>query len=219
MEDKTIKEICDVVTAEVMKQVQANLATMKPQIIEEITNKVLSKINSNNNSTNPINTNTINTNPQQHSNKVIPRWGTTDFSDEQKEKILKLCKKTNDNNPNAVDNISVLSAYIMEKIISHPFSNSNIWNFLIKDNWIYYIKPLDRHQIFIGNGLFRVHINGTHNEMISDENVLSGPWGKPEIAEFYIKNDILHFTTYDYLPRIINLNHIKKYNSLKKPLH
>ena len=62
----------------------------------------------------------------------------TIFSDEQKEKILKLCKKTNDNNPNAVDNISVLSAYIMEKIISHPFSNSNIWNFLIKDNWIYY---------------------------------------------------------------------------------
>lgn len=198
-----------------MKQVQANLATMKPQIIEEITNNVLSKINFNNNSNNSINTNPTNVNNQQHSNKVIPIWGTTDFSDEQKEKILKLCKQTNDNNPNAVDNISVLSAYIMEKIISQPFPNSNIWNFLIKDNWIYYIKPFARDLIRIGYGLFRIHINGTNNEMISDENVLCGPWGKPEIAEFYIKNEILHFTNYDYLPRIINLNHIKKYNSLK----
>lgn len=40
MDDKTIKEICDVVTEEVMKQVRKNLSAMKPDIIEQIKNSV-----------------------------------------------------------------------------------------------------------------------------------------------------------------------------------
>ncbi|MBR1432094.1 hypothetical protein [Ruminococcus sp.] len=40
MDDKTIKEICDVVTAEVMKQIRKNLSAMKPDIIEQIKNSV-----------------------------------------------------------------------------------------------------------------------------------------------------------------------------------
>lgn len=40
MDDKTIKEICDVVTEEVMKQVRNNLSAMKPDIIEQIKNSV-----------------------------------------------------------------------------------------------------------------------------------------------------------------------------------
>lgn len=41
MDNSTIKEICDIVTAEVMKQVHANLSTMKQDVIEEITKNVL----------------------------------------------------------------------------------------------------------------------------------------------------------------------------------
>lgn len=37
MDNGTIKEICDVVTSEVMKQLQSNLSDMKPELLRTVT--------------------------------------------------------------------------------------------------------------------------------------------------------------------------------------
>ena len=46
MESSTIKEICDVVSTDVMKDVRTNLSEMKPHLIKEITEAVVIAINS-----------------------------------------------------------------------------------------------------------------------------------------------------------------------------
>lgn len=207
MDDKTIKEISDVITAEVMKQVQANLSAMKPHIIEEITNNVLSKINFNNNSNNSINTNPTNVNNQQQLNHDSPRWGTPNLSDEQRNKILTLCQETNKKIPNMVDNEKILSITTIEYII-------NSKNFLIQNGWIYYIKkvPVKTYYSYEEQyRLFRVRTNGIKNTKLTDEEILYlDDYELKKFcnkhAEFYIEGTVLHYTTKERLPRTIDIS-------------
>lgn len=204
MDDKTIKEISDVITAEVMKQVQANLSAMKPHIIEEIKNSVLSEINNPTSRGSDTPSKDEEKYEERFSSRLTQRWGTPDLDYDAKNKILLSCKEVNNLNPNAVDNSSILSVGYMDDIINGD-------DFLIKDGWIYYITTkIHKH----GKGLlFRVRLNGTGNIKISKEVVLTYDkiriWGKHyKYAEFYIEDTTLHYTNDAGLPRTLDIRRI-----------
>ncbi|MBR1432095.1 hypothetical protein [Ruminococcus sp.] len=191
MDDKTIKEISDVITAEVMKQVQANLSEMKPKIIEEITNNVLNVINANNNQR------TVAASSNSTSNNKQQRWGTPNFSDEQLNKILNSCKEIAD-----------------DKHISRAYMGRTLEkeSFVINGDWIYYIQSFSE---FGGYGyLYKVKTNGTYHSRIIEESVR--PFPKDKYDEFYIENNLLHYVDTRGEPHAIDISTITGNNNIKK---
>ena len=143
MDDKTIKEICDVVTEEVVKQVQSNLSAMKPQIIEEIKQSVIQETKR-----------MIDSRLDENDNRIAQIEyriaGLANKSHESQQPIVE------NNLTTVVDGINTLSPSQIEEILS--FSELSVE----KRGWIYYIKPIDQ---FDGE-LYKVKIDGSNNQKI-----------------------------------------------------
>ena len=156
MDNRTIKEICDVVTAEVMKQVRQNLSAMKPELIQSITTASAEKA---------VETvrNSMNTNDKTDYSKLIQRILDLELQvDRLEKKISNLSAQNPKNSPASVkaqrvtatevDGINTLSSEQMEDILSYP-------TLCVKDHdWIFYVNHRGE--------LFKVKIDGTQNQKI-----------------------------------------------------
>ena len=144
------------------------------------------------------------------------KWGTkkqlTEFISAQ---VIGRCMQVNTQQPNMVDNISVLSLERMNDILtfSYTIPPADILynNFILNKGWLYYIwSETDSYGKHNKTGyLYRVKVNGTFNEKIIDEAVLAKPESGDEYSEFYISDDVLHYTNSEGLPRAININSLK----------
>ncbi len=208
----------EIIKAEVDNQVKAALSSMKEQLIAETTERVVDRI------CNIIKTSLIASNtadavllrkPDDY--KTYERkWGTklqlTEFISAQ---VIGRCMQVNKQQPNMVDNISVLSLERMNDILTFsytiPPSDVLYNNFIVNKGWLYYIfSESDSYRKHIQTGyLYRVKINGTFNEKIIDEAVMAKPNSGDEYSEFYINDDVLHYTNSEGLPRAININSLK----------
>lgn len=155
MDNGTIKEICDVVTSKVMKQVQSNLSDMKPELLRTVTETATRKA------------------VEAATKAVDARCITLEQRIAQLEaKISKLTAtppapiqpKPERIPARAVDGVTTLSAAQIDDILSFP-------NYCHEANgWIYYIKVIK--QGYGGYGeLYKVRPDGTQNQRIFNGKV------------------------------------------------
>ena len=152
MDNGTIKEICDVVTAEVIKQVRQNLSTMKPELIQSITEESTKRA-----------MNQVKKLIHESTNDEINQLRKKNTSLEQmyarlEQRITKLesMSSTSVSSPQTKSessSYSALSEGEMRNIRSHGFK---------VNDWIYYANKSN------GNFLYKVRTDGTGNTQLSD---------------------------------------------------
>jgi len=161
MDNSTIKEISDVVTKEVMKQVQSNLSDMKPELLRTVTEAAARKaIEATDAKYRGLEERIVQLEAEL---KKRPAVSPALAQPEAERTSAK-----------AVDGINTLSMEQIDDILSFP-------NFCREANgWIYYIK-------IIGDGydeygeLYKVRPDGTENQKIFN--------GKVSPNEMYAKHD------------------------------
>ena len=208
----------EIIKAEVDKQVKAALSSAKEQLISETTERVVDRICI------IIKTSLIASNNAdavllgKHDDykPYARKWGTKkQLTELISAQIIGRCMQVNTQQPNMVDNISVLSLERVNDILTFsytiPPSDVLYNNFILNQGWLYYIwSEADSYGKHNKTGcLYRVKVNGTFNEKIIDEAVLAKPDPRDEYSEFYINDDVLHYTNSEGLPRAININSLK----------
>ena len=127
MDNGTIKEICDVVTSEVMKQVQSNLSDMKPELIRSVIEAASKKAVEAAIQAADAKCRTLEQRIAQLEAKMSKLTAATPVPEYPKAERIPA---------KAVDGITTLSAEQVDDILSYP-------KLCIEANgWIYYIKVL-----------------------------------------------------------------------------
>lgn len=145
MDNNTIKEICDVVTEEVMKQIRQELSAMKPELIQAITEASTAK-----------------------AIEAIRKTENIAESNQLQQKNDEPEKRISQHVPpaSAIGDINTLSAAEIDDIFSYT-------NRCCKANgWLYYIKITKGENIHgkIGE-LYKVRPDGTENQKIFADKV------------------------------------------------
>ena len=183
MDDKTIKEICDVVTEEVMKQVRKNLSAMKPDIIEQIKNSVKKTAIQETQRITDSKYNKIDNRISQLEATIAKL--TAEPAKPQQPKAERIPTK-------AVDGINTLSPSQIDEILSFPayYREAN--------GWIYYIKV---NPDGYGGYLFKVKPDGTQNQKIFNEQISGGEYDADVF--FRVTENEISFKDYKGRSRII----------------
>lgn len=212
MDNGTIKEICDVVTSEVMKQVQSNLSDMKPELIRSVTEAAARQA--------------VATAEQSAENRcrrleqriaqlesafqsVKSRCdGLEKHAELLESRIAKLTAappapvqpKAERIPARAVDGITTLSAAQIDKILSFP-------DYCREANgWIYYIKIIEKGYglPYQGYGeLYKVKPDGTQNQRIFNGRV--SIFDVDVQCYFSVSGDRLKFKDADDMVRAIRV--------------
>lgn len=193
MDNGTIKEICDVVTSEVMKQVQSNLSDMKPELIRSVTEAAARQAAA-----------TAEQSAENRCRRLEQRIAQLEAT------ISKLSAtppapaqpKAERLPARAVDGVTTLSAAQIDNILSFPdyYREAN--------GWIYYIKVLK--QGYGGYGeLYKVRPDGTQNQKISSERVSTSSTDTDRsfssLGAFDVKGDKLQFIDANRNKRVIRV--------------
>lgn len=199
-EGNTIKEICDVVTSEVIKQVQQNLSQMKPDLIKVVTEASVAR-----------STEAVKKLVDAEYSVAFHKLQNKNADLENRLALLEAKIMNQTVSPNsdfaekpdrikakAVDGINTLSAEKIDDILSFP-------NFCREANgWIYYIKVIKCKYSSDNYGfLYKVRPDGTENQKI-----FAGKVSGTEIsAELYfkVKDDRLSFRDIDGNERVIRV--------------
>lgn len=182
MDNGTIKEICDVVTAEVMKQVSKNLSAIKPELIEQIKNSA-----------------------QKAAVQEAQRIIDSKYNKHEKriaqleETIAQLTAKQTEPEQTkaeripakAVDGINTLSPTQIEDILSYTELYHEY------KGWIYYIKKIARYT----GELYKVKTDGTQNQKIFSGQVSASH----PASSFGVFNDMVYFEDSDNNKRSIRI--------------
>lgn len=152
MDNGTIKEICDVVTSEVMKQVQSNLSDMKPELLRTVTETATRKAVEAATQADDARCRTLEQRITLLETKISKLTATPPAPAQPNAERIPA---------RAVDGVTTLSSAQIEEILS--YSELSIQ----RDGWIYYYK--------IHNGeyssdsyaeIFKVRFDGTQNQKI-----------------------------------------------------
>lgn len=195
IDNNTIKEICDVVTEEVMKRIRQELSAMKPELIQAITDASTAKATEAIRKTVDAQNSTAIRQFQQKIEILERRISQLEM------KITKLSAPqptVSTEKPTitatkavitakAVGRINTLSATQVNDILSYP-------NLYCEANgWIYYIKK----GIFAGE-LYKVRLNGKENQKIFKGKVSAND-------TLFLNGNILSFMDSNFQPRRIKV--------------
>lgn len=159
MDNNTIKEICDVVTDEVIKQVQQKLSEMKPDLIKTITEASVANaveiIRKNIDVQNDTTIYQIQQKNAELEKRIVQLETQIKKSSAPQTSTTKPTRIT----PTAVDDINTLSAKQIDNILSFPDLH------IIGNGWIYYYKIIATDYDEWGE-IYKVRPNGTENQKI-----------------------------------------------------
>lgn len=159
MDNNTIKEICDVVTDEVIKQVQQKLSEMKPDLIKTITEASVANaveiIRKNIDVQNDTTIYQIQQKNAELEKRIVQLETQIKKSSAPQTSTTKPTRIT----PTAVDDINTLSAKQIDNILSFPDLH------IIGNGWIYYYKIIatDYDE---WEEIYKVRPDGTENQKI-----------------------------------------------------
>lgn len=155
MDKGTIKEICDVVTSEVMKRVQSNLSDMKPELVRSVTEAASRKAIEAATQVADVKCRTYEERITQLEAKIAKLTLATPPPAQPKAERI---------SAKAIDGVTTLSTSQIDDILSFP-------NYCREANeWIYYIKVVK--QGYDGYGeLYKVRLDGTMNQKIFEGKV------------------------------------------------
>ena len=214
MDNGTIKEICDVVTSEVMKQVQSNLSDMKPELIRSVTEAAARQAAAAAEQSAENRCRRLEQRIAQLESAFQSVKSRCDGLEKHAELLESRIAKLTATPPTpvqpkaeriparAVDGITTLSAAQIDDILSYPcfYREAN--------GWIYYIKVLE--QGYSGYGeLYKVKPDGTQNQKISSERVSTSSTDTDPIfasmGAFHIIGDKLQFKDTNGNKRVIRV--------------
>lgn len=159
MDNNTIKEICDVVTDEVIKQVQQKLSEMKPDLIKTITEASVANaveiIRKNIDVQNDTTIYQIQQKNAELEKRIVQLETQIKKSSAPQTSTTKPTRIT----PTAVDDINTLSAKQIDNILSFPDLH------IIGNGWIYYYKIIATDYDEWGE-IYKVRPDGTENQKI-----------------------------------------------------
>lgn len=209
MDNGTIKEICDVVTSEVMKQVQSNLSDMKPELIRSVTEAAARQAAATAEQSAENRCRRLEQRIAQLESAFQSVKSRCDGLEKHAELLESRIAKLTATPPTpvqpkaeriparAVDGITTLSTAQIDDILSFP-------NFCREANgWIYYIKII-KNDYFGGYGeLFKVRPDGTQNQRIFDGKVSNSEIDAE--YDFSVSGDRLKFKDADGRDRVIRV--------------
>lgn len=208
MDNGTIKEICDVVTSEVMKQVQSNLSDMKPELIRSVTETAARQAAATAEQSAENRCRRLEQRIAQLESAFQSVKSRCDGFEKHAELLESRIAKLTATPPTpvqpkaeriparAVDGITTLSTAQIDDILSFP-------NFCREKNgWIYYIKVVKEGGYKYGE-LYKVKPDGTQNQRIFDGRVSASETDAK--YDFSVSGDRLKFTDFDYRERVIRV--------------
>lgn len=208
MDNGAIKEICDVVTSEVMKQVQSNLSDMKPELIRSVTEAATRQAVAAAEQSSDNRCKRLEQRIAQLESAFQSVKSRCDGLEKHAELLESRIAKLTATPPTpvqpkveriparAVDGITTLSTAQIDDILSFP-------NFCRESNgWIYYIKIVVEGYDGYGQ-LFKVRPDGTQNQRIFNGKVSNNELDAK--YEFSVSGDRLKFKDIDDRDRVIRV--------------